>query len=136
MKKRTGFANPEYLLTLAAVLVVLSIVIPQFARFRQRTRTFKALSALRAASARYAADAKTKGPRELTDLTKDGRYLKEIPPAEIYGRHSRSNQVRPLGQTDDSGGWTHANWPGSPREGDVWINCTHTDAKGSAWSAY
>ena len=136
MRKRPGFANPEYLLTLTAVLVVLAVIVPQVSRVRQRSRTFKALAALRAASARYAADTKTKGPLDLSDLTKDGRYLDAIPPAEIHGLHPRSTQVRPLGQTDDTGGWTHANWPGSPREGEIWINCTHTDSRGTVWSTY
>ena len=135
MKTRTGFANPEYLITLTAVVVILALIVPPIARERQRRRSLNALSSLRAAMARYAAQTKTKGPLELSDLTREG-YLPEIPPAEVFGLHPRSTLVSPLGRTDDSGGWTHSNWPGGRREGEIWINCTHTDGRGALWSAY
>lgn len=136
MKNRSGFANPEYMLVLAAILVSLAVIVPPVVREVQRRRTFKALAALREAAARYAADAKTKGPLELADLTKDGRYLAAIPPAVVPIHHGSSAQVAAMARTDDAGGWTHANWPGSEREGQIWINCTHTDTRGSLWSSY
>lgn len=136
MRRRPGFANPEYMLTLAALLVFLAIAVPAFVKARQRTLTLRSLASLRAAAGRYAADAKSKGPLLLSELTKDGRYLAAIPPAVVPGLHPASAEVRPVGQTDDSGGWTHANWPGSEREGQIWINCTHTDSKGTLWSSY
>ncbi|MBI4348699.1 MAG: hypothetical protein HY553_17810 [Elusimicrobia bacterium] len=130
-----GFANPEYLLTLAVLLVLATLSIPPFVKARQRSLAFKALGELRAASASYAAKTKAKGPLELSDLVKDG-YLPELPPLVVPGLHPRSAVVTPLGQTDDKGGWTHANWPGGPREGEIWINCTHTDSRGALWSSY
>lgn len=134
-RARSGFANPEYLLVLAAILMLLSLIVPAVVKARQRSLTLRALGALRAATASYAARTKNKGPLELSDLVKEGD-LAEIPPAVIPGHHRRSTKVSPLAQTDDSGGWTHANWPGSPREGEVWINCTHTDRRGALWSSY
>ncbi len=115
--QRPGFANPEYMLVLAAVLVVLAVVIPAFVKARQRTHTLRALASLREAARDYAEKTKTKGPLELAELAKDGRYLARIPPAVVPGHHPASAEVRPMAQTDDSGGWTHANWPGSEREG-------------------
>ena len=132
----SGFANPEYLLTLTAIVIFLALVIPPIQRELQWRRNLKALGALRSAAARYAAETKTKGPKYLSDLAQEGRYLPGIPSIAILGKHPSSAQVRTLGQTDDSGGWTHADWPGSPREGEVWINFTHTDNRGKAWNEY
>ena len=52
------------------------------------------------------------------------------------GVHAPSAEVKADETADDAGGWVYNNWPGSPRGGEAWINCTHTDARGSAWSAY
>ena len=134
MRKNPGFANPEYMIALAAVLIVLAIALPPAARVLQRRRSLKALATLRAAVARYAADTKTKGPLDLSDLTKEGKYLSELPAVGLSGQHAKSARVGAL--TDDTGGWVHSSWPGDPREGSVWINCTHTDNRGTSWSAY
>lgn len=134
MKQNRGFANPEIMITLAAVLIVLAIATPPAVRMMERRRVQKALSTLRAAVARYAADTKTKGPIDLSDLTKEGKYLPELPAVGLSGFHSKSSRVGAL--TDDTGGWVYSSWPGDPREGAVWFNCTHTDSRGTSWSAY
>lgn len=136
MKKNSGFANPEYMIALAAIGIILALIIPAVSNARAGRRNRAALATVRSALARYAAETKTKGPVELADLTKDRKYLAAIPPVSIPGRHGPSAQVRALGVTDDTGGWTYSNWPSDPREGEVWINCTHTDNHGKAWKDY
>ena len=124
------------MIALAGIAMILALAVPPIARVRERRRNMKALAALRAALAKYAAETKTKGPSQLSDLTRGGKYLAEIPSVEITGRHRRSAEVHSVGLTDDSGGWTYSNWPGDSREGSVWINCTHTDNHGTAWKTY
>lgn len=134
MKKPRGFADPTYMILLAAVLIVLAIAIPPLARRRERSRNLKALATLRAAIARHAADTKTKGPIDLTDLTKSGKYLAELPVIGLASIHARSARVGAF--VDDAGGWAYSSWPGAPDEGTVRFNCTHTDTRGTSWSAY
>lgn len=37
---------------------------------------------------------------------------------------------------DDAGGWGYNNVTGDPGQGSVWVNCTHTDARGRKYSDY
>ncbi|MBI2071761.1 MAG: gamma-glutamyltransferase [Gemmatimonadetes bacterium] len=36
----------------------------------------------------------------------------------------------------DGAGWAYVNAPGDSNFGTVWVNCTHTDTKGSIWTSY
>jgi hypothetical protein len=36
----------------------------------------------------------------------------------------------------DEGGWGYVNNPADPEFGRVFVNCTHTDAKGVRWDHY
>ena len=133
---RRGFANPEIMLLIVAILIGLAIAVPAFARAREKRRNFHALNQLRAAIQIYSDDTKTKGPPTLEELTKGGKYLSAIPTVSIMGQHSASAQVKLMGVTDDAGGWSYSSWPGDARQGEVWINCTHTDSTGKAWKDY
>ncbi len=132
----SGFANPTYLITLAFVALVLAWVIPAAFRARDRRQNLRALADLRGALSRYEADTRTKGPASLSDLTAGGKYLVTIPEALLSGFHRSSSRIHEMGVTDDTGGWSYSNWPGDARQGQVWINCTHTDAHGKPWNAY
>ncbi len=134
--KNAGFANPEYMIALAVVGVILSVAVPTIARLRDRSRNLKALATLRSALSRHAAETKTKGPADLSDLTKDGKYLSEIPSVAPGGHHPRSAQAYPLGVSADAGGWAYSSARGSSTLSGVWINCSHTDNRGRAWNAY
>ena len=135
-RARPGFANPEYLLALTAIMITLAILIPHISRARERRRNLDALASLRGAISRYAADTKTKGPLEITQLAANGKYLAELPTVQIMGHHARARQVQEMGVTNDEGGWSYSNWPGDARQGEIWINCTHTDGGGHAWNSY
>lgn len=133
---KSGFANPEYLIALTALALILAWAIPAASKARDRRRNLRSLSELRGALARYAADTKIRGPASLSELTAGGKYLAAIPAATMTGLHRPSSLTRELGVTDDSGGWSYSNWPGDARQGEVWLNCTHTDGRGKAWSEY
>jgi competence protein ComGC len=136
LERRGGFVNYEIHILVTLVLIVAAVVIPTIYKAGERARNQKTLAELRAALKRYEADHNGMNPAYLQDLTRDGRYLKEIPEIGVIGIHPRSASVRAGETEDDSGGWVYNNWPGSPRGGEVWLNCTHVDAHGSAWSAY
>jgi type II secretory pathway pseudopilin PulG len=133
MKRRRGFANPEYLITLTVVGLILAVAVPKFVKARERSRNFKALRELRTALGAYRADHKGASPAALEELTEGGKYLAAIPSVRVSPLHSVSAWVN---VAVDAGGWWYEASTDSARSGDVWINGTHTDDKGSSWSAY
>ncbi|MBI3566337.1 MAG: type II secretion system protein [Elusimicrobia bacterium] len=135
MRSGRGFANPEYLLTLAAVGIVLSIVIPACVRVRDRARDRAALGTVRRALETYRGAHKGESPVYLQDLVSAG-LLKELP-AVHGGGHSASTLVKNGDAADDAGGWLYDAWPRLGHlEAAVSINCTHTDSHGTAWNSY
>jgi type II secretory pathway pseudopilin PulG len=134
-RRRAGFANPEPMIALAAIGILIAIIVPQIALMREKRRTLAGLYALRGAVAAYADQTKTKSPRALSDLTTDGRYLAALPKAGVSGRHSPSSAVLQAAAADDAGGWVYSNPPGA-EPAAVFINCTHTDRGGRSWSSY
>lgn len=135
-RDNAGFANPEYMIVLTIMLIILSVAVPKVAELRERSRNLKALATLRSALARYAADTKTKGPADLSELTKGAKYLAEIPPVGLRGHHDRSAQVYPFQVGGDAGGWSYSSPTGAYEGVGIWINCTHTDSRGRAWNTY
>ncbi|MBI3552599.1 MAG: hypothetical protein HY077_18075, partial [Elusimicrobia bacterium] len=37
---------------------------------------------------------------------------------------------------DDGAGWVYNNTITDPNLGTLWVNCTHTDTKGTTWTTY
>jgi len=107
---RRGFANPEYLIALTFVLVILAVAIPPFMRAREKRRALKDLAAARAA------------------LVKEPSALASLPPLGPSPLHPRASHVSR--QADDAGGWIYS------AEGALRINCTHTDNTGKSWDSY
>lgn len=94
------------------------------------------LNSLRAALGIYQADHDGKLPDSLAELTRDERYLRRIPLAIVPDLHKDASAVKNGRQSDDAGGWLFdVTDSSSPAEG-IWVNCTHTDSFGSAWSTY
>ncbi len=75
-------------------------------------------------------------PSDLNSLTIGGRFLTAIPAVGPAGLHPASSAVRDGVQATDEGGWLYHGHPPGANAGNVVINCTHTDAKGSTWAAY
>lgn len=89
------------------------------------------LGAVRAALSIYFADHEGAHAPDLQELTVNGKYLSVLPKAKTPGYHADSTAVLLAGEPDDSGGWVY-----DPATGEVKVNCTHTDTKGSAWDSY
>ncbi len=105
------------------------------------------LAELRSATAIYYGDAKGRYPADLNALAP--KYLSAIAPAdvpahpnaagvEMYGAEICSGSQEPgrelvAAKLRDTGKWGYVVAPKSPCDGMVFIDCTHADAKGSAW---
>lgn len=94
------------------------------------------LGTLRSALAIYYSDLEGQYPQNLDAMTVASRYLKDIPAGRIPDYHAASSNVTLATAVDDSGGWVYNNDTSSVRFGSIWVNCTHTDTKGSAWNSY
>ena len=74
-------------------------------------------------------------------------YIDKIPPYNPANYHSSvntvfSHQANSTGHSHDGGGWGYDGVYVDPSYGQdsqwgaIWVFCTHTDAKGTNWSAY
>ena len=104
------------------------------------------LGAVRSALSIYYGDLEGRYPSELSELTVNGKYLSAIPSIEVGG-HKRTSAYRVIRsgaanldglipQIKDTGGWAFVSSPGSPQNGTVVIDCTHTDSRGMQWFRY
>lgn len=119
--------------------LLVGVAIP---KFRELTRKGKEgasrgnVSAIRHANSIYYGDMAGVYPSSLDSLTRDGKYLRNIPLAIFPYYHRDSAKVTVGKVPDDSGGWLYDNDPKDKDFGMVFFNCTHTDTKGSSWHSY
>ena len=71
-------------------------------------------------------------------LTIADEYMSAIPSAKTPNYHADSSAVQygVFGAASDAGGWEYNDFPNAANYGNVWINCDHTDSKGSIWTSY
>ncbi|MBI5623529.1 MAG: hypothetical protein HY924_07115 [Elusimicrobia bacterium] len=94
------------------------------------------LSAIRAAVSTHQAE-KGSPPSSLEALSEGGKYLAgSLPQASVADYHRASNAVLTGTAPDDAGGWLYNADPKDKGFGTVLVNCTHTDSKGTVWTAY
>lgn len=141
---RAGFGqhHPELMIVVAIVGILAAIAIPKFAELVRRSHegaTKGNLSAIRSALSIHYRDFPGLFPYHLAALLPGGKYLSSIPKAKTPTYHPDSVAVR-LAATrmdaDDAGGWLYLSDPASKEYGAVYVNCTHTDSKGTAWTVY
>lgn len=94
------------------------------------------LANLRSALKSYGLAHDGRHPADLSALTIGGKYPATIPPAKTPNYHPETSAVLLGNKPDDSGGWLYDNVAGRASSGKIWVNCTHTDASGSAWTSY
>ena len=141
MKRSDGFTLIELMIVVAIIGILAAIAIPKFAMLLRKSKEGASkgnLGALRSSLLIYYADMEGAYPSVLSALTVNAKYMSVIPPAKTPDYHpdsSAENDGTAL-QFSDAGGWQYNNVAGDAAEGSLWINCTHTDTKGSAWSAY
>jgi hypothetical protein len=99
------------------------------------------LGAIRSAVSSYYGKAQGVFPASLDGLTAGGKHLPAMPPAKIPPHHADSNKILNLTgaqyareEWDDTGGWAYV--LDGPDQGKVFVNCAHTDTRGSVWNSY
>ena len=92
------------------------------------------LGALRSALRIYYSNSEGAYPSDLSAL--GSRTISRMPQALVPNYHPAASAVKAGAAADDSGGWLYNDTPGDERFGSVYVNCTHTDTKGSLCSAY
>ena len=101
-----------------------------------RARPRGTWGAIRSALNIYYADMEGNYPADLPALTINGKYLTALPVAKTPSYHADSSVVAAQVSSNDAGGWSYNNTSGDTNMGTVMVNCTHTDTKGTNWTAY
>ncbi|MBI5624203.1 MAG: type II secretion system protein [Elusimicrobia bacterium] len=154
-----GFTLIELMIVVSIIGILAAIAVPKFAdliRKSQEGRTKGSLGAVRSALSIYYSDMEGHFPSDLASLTVGGKYIPNMPKVMAAGFHPDSSSVADNTTggcnaiyINDQGGFGY--WsaeddacPGAlgfggqrkRTKGEVWIGCTHTDMRGSAWTSY
>ncbi len=139
---RSGFTLIELMIVVAIIGILAAIAVPKFADLIRKSKegaTKGKLGALRSAVGIYYGDMEGQYPADPASMTVGGHYIREIPPAQTPNYHADSPAIL-LGSAavgfTDAGAWGYDSVPTDQDYGTIFVNCTHTDTKGTIWSSY
>ena len=135
----SGFTLIELMIVVAIIGILAAIAIPKFANLIRKSSEGASkgnLGSIRSALSIYYGDMEGQYPTDLAALTVAGKYLSAVPPAKSPNYHADTSTIQLNTSSNDAGGWTYNNITGDANLGTIWVNCTHTDTKGSTWTTY
>jgi prepilin-type N-terminal cleavage/methylation domain-containing protein len=158
MKRAKGFTLIELMIVVAIIGILSAIAIPKFADLIRKSNegaTKGNLGAVRSAISIYYGEMEgifpvptasgaqgTTGTLGAVLTMENGKYLKELPSSYCPPYHPKSLDVTiavsSADETAGAGSWGYKETnDGVGRQwGDTWVNCTHTDSKGTGWGIY
>ena len=131
------------MIVVAIIGILAAIAIPKFAELIRKSSegaTKGNLGAIRSALSIYYGDMEGQYPGSLDGLTVAGKYIQAVPTAKTPRYHPDSSADAlsnfTMGLTE-AGGWIYDIVPPADASyGAVFVNCNHTDTKGSSWASY
>lgn len=121
------------------VIFVGWIAIPKFGdliRSGNEGATRGNLGAIRSALSIYYGDMEGYYPVDPMSITVNGKYISKVPRAKTPNYHDDSDEIRTGRIFTDKGGFLYNSDPHDANNGTLWVNCTHTDARGRVWTTY
>ena len=138
-KSKKGFTLIELMIVVAIIGILAAVAIPKFADLIRKSSEGASkgnLGALRSALSIYYGDMEGLYPQSVGSLTIAGKYLSAIPVAKAPNYHPDTAAEVDQVATTDVGGWLYNNVATNANFGNVLVNCTHTDTKGTVWTGY
>ncbi len=129
----------------AIIGILAAIAIPKFAELIRKSSEGASkgnVGSIRSALSIYYGDLEGVYPANVAALTISGKYLSEVPKAKAPNYHPDSSTPvlasASASPNDSSGsmGWWYNDVGTSSNFGQLMVNCTHTDTKGTVWTNY